>query len=88
MSPNDADLSITPRARRASSSRRWACLPPAPTTRPIATNPCEMGYVWQGSAETQNMHHEKVKLDVYRLPLTGGYLYLVEVEKPIQTNLV
>ena len=34
------------------------------------------------------MHHEKVKLDVYRLPLTGGYLYLVEVEKPIQTNLV
>ena len=81
MSTNDADPSITARARRASSSRRRVCLPPAPTTRPGASFPCKMGYVWRGSAETRNMHQEAVKLDIYWLPSTQGYLYVFEVEQ-------
>ena len=72
------------RACRASSSRSHIRLPCAPTPRPITASPCEMGYVWKGSGETRNMHDETVMLDVYLLPSTGHYLYLINVKKPVR----
>jgi hypothetical protein len=81
MSTNDSDLSNCSRARRASLSRGQDCLPSAPTTRPNAICPKELGYIWKGSAETQNVHRETVLLDIYWLPSTQGFLYVIEIEK-------
>ena len=33
------------------------------------------------------MHHETVKLDVFLLPSTGAYIYLVEIIKPDEASL-
>ncbi len=79
MSTKTADSSITARASRASSSRCQACLPSAPTTRPKAICPHELGYVWKGSAETQNVHQKTVLLDIYWLPSTNRFLYVIEI---------
>ena len=57
-----------------------------PELPPIAASPCEMGYVWKGSGETRNMHDETVMLDVYLLPSTGHYLYLINVKKPVRSG--
>ena len=78
MTTGEKGPSITPRASRASSSRRQVCLPAAPTTRPNAICPHELGYVWKGSAETQNVHQETVMLDVYWLPNEDRYLYIIK----------
>lgn len=82
MTTGEKGPSITPRASRASSSRRQVCLPTAPTTRPNAICPHELGYVWKGSAETQNVHQETVTLDVYWLPNEDRYLYVIEFLDP------
>jgi hypothetical protein len=79
MSTKAADSSTTARASRASSSRCQVCLPTAPTTRPNAICPHKLGYVWKGSAKTQNVHQETVLLDVYWLPSTNRFLYMIEI---------
>ena len=65
------------RARRASSSRKQACLPPNPTSRPEYDFHDKGDYIWKGSAETLNMQQEMIKLDVYWLPETDQYLYTI-----------
>ena len=88
MTTDETGSSTLHRARRASSSRNQACLPPAPTPRPHAKFPGAESYIWRGSAETQNMHQETIKLDIFWLPNEDRYLYAIEFQKPVKATVI